>query len=80
MKIGEKVRHSKHSGIYTIVETNVKKRTNPDGKESTRVTYTATSRNGRSITFYGYDIGKRVFKVEGKDATQLSIFDIEGEN
>ena len=80
MKIGEKVTHSKHSGIYTIVETKVVKRSDPDGKENTRVTYLATSRNGRSITFHGYDIGKRVFKVESTDAVQLSIFDIEGEN
>lgn len=80
MKIGEKVRHTKHRGIYTIVEAKVTRRSNPNGKDIVQTTYMATSPNGRSIIFYGYNIGKNVFKVEDTDSTQLSIFDIEGEN
>ena len=76
MKIGDKVKHSKYSGVYIIIESKVVKRSNPDGTESTRVTYLATNNNGRSFTFHGYDIGKRVFKVEDTDEVQLSIFDI----
>ena len=76
MKVGDKIQHNKHEGFATVV--NMKVETVLDdfkGKPITKSSYTARYENGALLKFYGYDIGKRVFKVKGNQATQLSMFD-----
>lgn len=75
MKVGDKVYHRKYPGIATIVRVDVQHSydiVNRDTK--TRTMYTANYPNGESFTFYGFNIGKTVFKSE-PISQQLSLFD-----
>lgn len=76
MKVGDKIRCKRYTGIATIIDFQVKQ-TMDDFKNQTivRTTYTARFDDGRLIRFHGYDIGKRIFKVE--DHEQISFFDDE---
>lgn len=64
MKIGDKVRSKKvrHDETATITYVSIIKM----GKKC-RTTYNARFDDGSELTFYGFDIGKTVFKVEECD-------------
>lgn len=74
MRIGDKIRHTKHQGFATIIKVNVETAINDfDRKVTTKVKYTARyDDTGYLLKFYGYDIGKTVFKHEPNE--QLSMF------
>lgn len=75
MKVGDKVQSKsipeKDATIISInIETtwdDLKKR------EVTKTRYVARYDNGTLINFYGFNIGKTIFK--SNDSTQLSFFD-----
>lgn len=76
MKVGDKVRHKNHEGIATIISFKVERifddfKQRPITKTSYQARYDDT---GALIKFYGYDINKRIFKVDGGNK-QLSFFD-----
>lgn len=75
MKVGDKVQLKKHEGYATVI--NMKIETTLDdfkGKPVTKSSYVARYDNGALLKFYGYDIGKRVFKVKDNKSVQLSMF------
>ena len=75
MKVGDKIYHERYMGLATIIQSTVE--TTWDvrkNSEVVRTKYLATYSDGRPITFYGYDIGKTIFKHE-PIGEQLSLFD-----
>ena len=80
MKVGDKIYHKKFMGLATVIQTTVE--TTWDVRKNSQVVrtkYLATYSDGRPITFYGFDIGKTIFKHE-PITEQVSIFDIIKEN
>lgn len=74
MKVGDKVRHKKHEGIATIVDFQINQEWNFfKQKRVIKTKYIAQYENGNLLTFYGFNIGKTVFKYEPYE--QLSFFD-----
>ena len=73
MKIGDKVRRKGIIGEATIVSCEVKLDWDDHKqKQIVKTAYKARYENGYLITFYGFNIGKTVFKSDGE---QISIFD-----
>ena len=73
MKIGDKVRRKGVMGEATIVSCEVNKHWDDiKQKQIIKTTYTARYENGFLITFYGFNIGRTIFKSDGE---QISIFD-----
>lgn len=77
MKVGDKVKHKNRTDIAKVISIKVET-TWDDFKEKpiTKTSYVARFDSGALMKFYGYDIGKRIFKAE-PDSEQLSMF---GEN
>lgn len=69
MKVGDKVRSTKvrPTEVATISKAEIKICDDGCGKKGTRSTYTAKFDDGSSLIFYGFDIGRSVFKVEDND-------------
>lgn len=74
MRIGDKVRHKRREGVATVIDLTVKTAWD-DFKNRTMVntTYTARYDDGSLLRFYGFNIGKTIFKVE--DFEQLSFLE-----
>jgi hypothetical protein len=75
MKVGDKIRYKRQEGIATVVSMRVE-RTWDDLKKKTvtKTRYTARyDDTGYLLNFYGYNIGKTVFKCEPVE--QLSFLD-----
>ena len=69
MKIGDKVRSTKvrPNDAATIIKSNValhNKRKDDRIKKEIRSSYEASYEDGSKLIFYGFDIGKTIFKVE----------------
>ena len=74
MKVGDKVYHKELAGIATISRVTVSKSKDAvKNQEIARTKYIANYPDGRSITFFGFSIGKTIFKYE--PIRQLSLFD-----
>lgn len=71
MKVGDKVRSTKvrPTEVATIVKADINIREGDESKpkKEIRSTYTAKFDDGSSLIFYGFDIGRSVFKVEDND-------------
>ena len=72
MKIGDVVYSTKvRGGDYaTIIRAEVvlkKKDSAAKSKQEVRTKYTAQFKDGSSFIFYGFDIGRSVYKVEEPD-------------
>ena len=71
MKVGDKVRSTKvrPKETATIVKADINIREGDElkPKKEIRSTYTAKFDDGSSLIFYGFDIGRSVFKVEDDD-------------
>lgn len=75
MKVGDRVYHLELSGIATITRATIAQKYDPKkDKTVTRTKYTAEYPDGKSFTFFGFDIGKKVFKYES--VTQTTLFDL----
>lgn len=75
MKIGDRVYHLELAGIATITQAIVAQKYDPKkDKTVTRTKYTAKYPDGKSFIFFGFDIGKKVFKYE--PITQTTLFDL----
>lgn len=79
MKVGDKVYHKNRPDIFTVIGFKFEK-VYDDFKQKTitKTVYTARcDETGTSIKFYGYDVNKRIFKVEDDSGEkQLSFFDL----
>lgn len=75
MKIGDKVYHRHMPGIATVIRVDIQQNYDVRKKKNTvKSEYTAVYPDGTPITFYGFNIGKTVFKSE-PISQQLSLFD-----
>lgn len=76
MKIGDKVYHKNREGVATIIQSRVLNVLDYDatGKIQVRTEYLATYEDGSPLIFYGFNIGKTVFKYEPNE--QLSFLDL----
>lgn len=73
MKVGDRVRSTKHKGIFKIIESKIETTLGVDDKPVVRATYLAMDEtNFKTLKFFGYDIDKTVFKA--KDYEQLKLF------
>lgn len=77
MKVGDVVYSTKtRPNVYATIESaHVKNVKNKKGKVECRTTYKAKYEDGSTLTFYGFDINRSIFKVEEDDG-QISLFDI----
>lgn len=73
MKIGDKVCHKRREGVATIIHVEVKSSHDPTRGVVTKTEYLATYEDGSPLTFYGFNIGKTIFKYEPHE--QLSFLD-----
>lgn len=75
MKVGDKIQHKQFpEEDATVISASIE--TTWDDMKKRKVTktkYIARYPDGRLINFYGFNIGKTIFKSD--DGTQLSIFD-----
>ena len=79
MKVGDKVYHKKHPDIFTVISFKFESVYDDFKRKTiTKTAYTARcNETGALIKFYGYDINKRIFKVEDDSGEkQLSFFDV----
>lgn len=77
MKVGEKVKSTKvtRKDLATVVTIDIsKKHDTKKNREIIKSKYTAKYADGSSLIFYGFDIGKTVFKVEESDG-QMCLSD-----
>ena len=77
MKIGDKVRSTKvrPNDVATITKSNVvlnNKNKNDVIKKEIRSSYEAEYEDGSKLIFYGFNIGKTIFKVE-EDYGQMHL-------
>lgn len=73
MKVGDRVRSTRHNGLFKIVETKVETTLDMEDKPVVRVTYLAIDEAGyKTLKFFGYDVDRTVFKA--KDFEQLKLF------
>ena len=73
MKVGDRVRSTKYKGLFKIIEYKVETTLGIDDKPVVRLTYLAMDETSfKTLKFFGYDIGKTVFKT--KDYEQLKLF------
>lgn len=77
MKIGDKVRSTKvrPNDVATVVKSNValnNKRKDNSVKKEIRSSYEAEYADGSKLIFYGFNIGKTIFKVE-EDYGQIHL-------
>lgn len=75
MKVGDKIIANKirPDDIAVVIKADVVIHEN-EGNKQTRSTYKARYNDGHEITFYGFNIGKSIFKYEEPDG-QMSIED-----
>ena len=77
MKIGDKVRSTKvrPNDVATVIKSNValnNKRKADVVKKEIRSSYEAEYADGSKLIFYGFNIGKTIFKVE-EDYGQIHL-------
>ena len=75
MKVGDRIRCADRHGISKVVESRIVTTLDSDDKPITKVSYLAIDEKARLFKFYGYDINKRVFKVESTDGEQSTLFE-----
>lgn len=77
MKVGDRIRRANRPGIAKVIESRVTTSLDEKGKPVTRVSYLAMDEMTNYVfRFYGYDINKRVFKVDSIDSEQTTMFNI----
>lgn len=70
MKIGDKVYHKNREGVATVISSEVL----TTNDHVVRTTYYSMYEDGSVMIFYGFNIGKTVFKYEPNE--QLSFLDL----
>lgn len=81
MKIGDQVQIKNTLTTATIVKVTLERKWDPKKhKETVRTRYLAKENHDDGITFlfYGFDVGKKVFRIPGKqklDEDQLTLFE-----
>lgn len=81
MKVGDRVYHKSHPGTFTVISFKLENVYDDFRRRTiTKTSYTARcDTTGALIKFYGYDVNKRIFKVEDDSGEkQLSFFDLIG--
>lgn len=77
MKVGAKVKSTKvkRKDLATVISVDItKKHDTKKNREIIKSKYTAKYDDGSSLIFYGFDVGKTVFKVEESDG-QMCLSD-----
>ena len=75
MKVGDRIRRANRPGTAKVIESRVTTSLDEKGKPVTRVSYLAMDEATSYVfRFYGYDINKRVFKVDSIDSEQTTMF------
>ena len=79
MKVGDKVQWKNHPNVFTVISFKLENVYDDFKRKSIiKTAYTARcDATGALIKFYGYDVNKRIFKVEDDSSEkQLSFFDM----
>lgn len=73
MKVGDRVRSTKHRGIFKIFESIVTTTLDHEDKPIVRVSYLAMDeKTNKVLKFFGYDVNKTVFELTSVE--QLKLF------